>query len=63
MIRSNTNTQDESNCLVLVDKQEIKATILHVGRGKFRIINDKRNGKFVGRIVDAEDVIHCKFNI
>ena len=57
------NTQDGSNCLVLVDKQEIKAIILHVGRGKFRIINDERNGKFVGRIVDAEDVIHCKFNI
>ena len=57
------NGQDESNCLVLIDKQEIKATILHIGRGKFRIINDEGNGKFVGRIVDAEDVIHCKFNI
>lgn len=57
------NAQDESNCLVLVDKQEVKASILHVGRGKFRIISDERNGKFVGRIVDAGDVIHCKFNI
>jgi hypothetical protein len=57
------NAQDGSDCLVLVDKQEIKATILHVGRGKFRILNDERNGKFVGRIVDAGDVIHCRFSI
>jgi hypothetical protein len=53
--------QNGSNCLVLVDKQKIKATILHIGKGKFRILNDERNGEFVGRIIDASDVIHCRF--
>jgi hypothetical protein len=44
-----------------MDKQQIKATILHIYMGKFRILSDERNGKFVSGIVDAEDVIHCRF--
>ena len=49
-----------SDCLVVVDDEEIKANIIHVGKGRFRIVSDDRNGKFVGRIIDAGDVIHCR---
>jgi hypothetical protein len=55
------DAQNGSDCLVLVDRQEIRATISYVGRGKFRILNDERSGEFVGRIIDAGDVIHCRF--
>ncbi|HVD07178.1 MAG TPA: hypothetical protein VNB67_01945, partial [Nitrososphaeraceae archaeon] len=30
------------------------------GRGKFKIVEDNYNAKYVGKIVDASDVIRCK---
>jgi hypothetical protein len=29
-------------------------------RGKFQIIDDKEGGKYVGKIVDASDILHCE---
>ncbi|MFZ0511794.1 MAG: hypothetical protein WAM14_09330 [Candidatus Nitrosopolaris sp.] len=37
-----------------------KVKILYIGRGKFRILDDKEGGKYVGRIVDASDLNHCE---
>jgi hypothetical protein len=30
--------------------------ILDIGRGKYRIVDDREGGKFIGKIVDASDV-------
>ena len=35
----------------------IEAKIIHKGRGKFKIVEDKFNAKYVNKIVDASDVI------
>jgi hypothetical protein len=38
------------------DFNTAKVKILDLGRGKYRIIEDKEGGKYVGRIVDASEV-------
>ena len=43
-----------------LDEFKIEAKIIHKGRGKFEILEDKYRGKYIGNIVDASDVIHCK---
>ena len=37
----------------------IEAKIIHKRGGKFKILDDNREGKYVGTIVDASDVIRC----
>jgi len=51
----------DSWCLVSIDGHQIKAKIIHKSRGKFKIVEDEEGGKYVGRIVDASEVLHCKF--
>lgn len=40
---------------------EVKVKIVHVGRGKFKVIEDEDQGRQVGKILDASELIHCKF--
>ena len=46
--------------VVFIGTHKIDAKILHKGRGKFKIVEDKYKGKYVNKIVDASEVIHCK---
>lgn len=46
--------------IVFIEGVEIEAKIIHKGRGKFKIIEDKYKAKYVNKIVDASDVVHCK---
>jgi hypothetical protein len=39
---------------------DIDAKIIHKARGKFEILEDNQQGKYIGKIVDASDVIRCK---
>ena len=50
----------DSWCLLSVDGSEVKAKIMHIGRGGFRITADE-SGRYVGKIIDASDILHCKF--
>jgi len=45
--------------VIFIGTLKIDAKIIHKGRGKFRIVEDKCKGKYVNKIVDASDVIHC----
>jgi hypothetical protein len=47
-------------CALLINGVEIEAKIIHKGRGKFKIVEDKYRAIYVNQIVDASDVIHCK---
>ena len=42
----------------LDDFNTVKVKIIHIGGGKYRVIEDIEEGKYVGRIVDASDVDH-----
>ena len=47
-------------CVLFIDQLKIEARILHIGTGKFKIVEDKFNAKYVNKIVDASEVIRCK---
>jgi len=51
---------EKYSCILFVDGINIDAKIIHKGRGKYRIVEDKYNGKYANKIVDASDVIRCK---
>jgi len=52
--------ESDAWCLLSLGGEEVKAKILHVGRGRFRITADE-SGRYVGKIIDASDILHCKF--
>jgi hypothetical protein len=47
-------------CIVVLDGVEVRAKIVHKGRGKYRIIEDNKDGKYLTTIVDAEDIIRVE---
>jgi len=51
----------ESWCLAMIDGREVKVRLDHIGRGRFRIVEDEDNGKHVNKVLDASELIHCKF--
>jgi hypothetical protein len=47
-------------CLIEIDRGQVNARIMHIGRGRFKVIEDKSDNTFVNRIIDASDIIHCR---
>ena len=47
-------------CKVQGSDKVFRAQIQHVGRGRFKIVNDNQERMHVGQIVDASDVINCE---
>ena len=47
-------------CILLIDEARIEAKIIHKGMGKFKIVEDKSEAKYVNKIVDASEVIRCR---
>jgi hypothetical protein len=56
----NVKNQNSSWCLVAIGNDQVKAKISHVGRGKFKILEDDEDGKYSNIEVDASDVLHCR---
>jgi hypothetical protein len=54
---------ERSSCwaVLSIDSLKIETKIMHKGRGRFIILEDNYRGKYIGKIVDASDVIRCKF--
>jgi hypothetical protein len=50
----------ETWCVVQHSNKIFRAQIQHVGRGRFRILNDNQKRSHVGQIVDASDIINCE---
>jgi len=50
-------------CFLVIDEVVIEAKIVHKGRGKFKIIDDKCNGKYIYKVVDASDVVRCRTDV
>jgi hypothetical protein len=55
-----TTEKDSIWCTVYIDKIRVKAKIKHIGRGKFKILDDESGDKYTGNIVDASDIYYCK---
>jgi hypothetical protein len=59
MSYNNNSDSDSSWCNLLINGSNVRAKIKHVGSGKYRIKEDKNDGKYVGTVVDASDIFHC----
>ncbi len=56
----NDNSDSGSSwCNLLINGSNVRAKVKHLGAGKYRIIEDKGDGKYVGTVVDASDIFHC----
>jgi hypothetical protein len=47
-------------CIVEHSNQVFRAQVQHVGRGKFKILNDNQERIHVGQIVDASEILNCE---
>jgi len=52
--------KDSGWCTLLLKGITFKAKLAHIGRGKFRILDDDNDGVYINTIVDASDVFQCK---
>jgi hypothetical protein len=41
---------------------KVEAKIIHTGRGKFKILDDKKNGKYRYKKIDASDIFSCRID-
>ena len=51
--------RDQSWCTVLLESNRVRASLEHIGRGRFRVIEDEDDGKYIGQIIDASDILNC----
>jgi hypothetical protein len=51
--------EGSSWCTIEINDRRIRASIKHVGRGKFLILDDNNEGKYSGLVIDASDVLNC----
>ncbi|MGA9152208.1 MAG: hypothetical protein WBZ36_16660 [Candidatus Nitrosopolaris sp.] len=56
-----SEAEERRSCwsVLSINRVVIEAKIIHTRGGKFKILDDNREGKYVGTIVDASDVIRC----
>jgi hypothetical protein len=47
-------------CIVSLDGIIIRAKNIHKSRGKYKIVEDTKNGTYVDKIVDASDIIQVE---
>jgi hypothetical protein len=59
MSYNDNSDNDSSWCNLLINGSNVRAKVKHVGSGKYRIIEDNGDGKYVGKVVDASDILHC----
>jgi hypothetical protein len=47
-------------CIIEHSDKIFRAQLQHIGRGKFKILNDNQEGIHIGQIVDASDIHNCE---
>jgi hypothetical protein len=49
----------ESLCTVLIEDNRFIASLNHIGRERYLVLQDKSGGKYAGKVVDASDILNC----
>lgn len=59
---SETSSQKNSSwCLAFINEAKMRVKIIHIGRGKFKVISDEEGDRYIENIIiDASDIFHCK---
>jgi hypothetical protein len=53
--------RNSSWCLASIKDAKTKVRIVHIGRGKFKVISDGEGDRYADNIIiDASDIFHCK---
>ena len=60
-VSSGRGDDDDDNssvwCLVEIDRTQVEAKdIVHIGRGRFKVVEDKSGGAFINRVIDESDI-------
>ncbi|MDQ3967671.1 MAG: hypothetical protein M3275_04650 [Thermoproteota archaeon] len=50
----------ETWCVVELSNQVLRAEVQHIGRGRFKILNDNQEGIHIGQVIDASDILNCE---
>ena len=58
--RPSNDDDVRSWCIVQGSNNVFRAQIQHVGRGRFKIVNDNQERIHVGEIIDASEVINVE---
>ena len=51
--------KDDTWCTISVKDIKTKVLMRHLGRGKFKVVDDQSGGTLVGIILDASEIYHC----
>jgi hypothetical protein len=56
--------EDGTWCTVFLEEEgtKVEAKITHTGRGKFKILDDKNDGKYRYKKIDASDIFSCRID-
>jgi hypothetical protein len=52
--------KDDTWCTISVNDKKTTVLARHLGRGKFKVIDDRADGRLIGKILDASDMYHCQ---
>jgi hypothetical protein len=58
--RKQRQADERTWCVVEHSNKVFRAQLQHMGRGKFKILNDNQERIHVGQIVDASDILSCE---
>ena len=47
-------------CVIELSNRVFRAQVQHIGRGKFKILNDNQQGIHIGQIVDASYILNSE---
>jgi hypothetical protein len=54
------NSPDGDWAIISIDGAITRAKILHKSRGRYVIVEDSKEGKYVNRVIDAEDIMQVE---
>jgi hypothetical protein len=60
MYELNNNMTKGDWSIISFDGGIVRAKLIHKSRGRFSIVDDNKDGKYIGRIVDAGDIIQVE---
>ena len=49
-----------TGAIISIDSIITRAKIVHKSRGKYMIVEDSKDGKYVNRVIDAEDIMQVE---
>jgi hypothetical protein len=60
MLNKNESVEKDGTwCTISVNGIKRKVQVRHLGRGKFKVVNDESQGSLIGSIFDASEIFHC----